>query len=156
MKFSVVFFSLFLLCLISNSGQIDDPGIALANLTSSEDSAAILQLEDQWAAGLIKRDIALFNRVLAEGFIYTENDVMYIRDSVIKYVAYGTDTVEAAHNEDMQVHMFGKSAVVTGWLIISGIGETAKFNRRYRFTDTWSYIDNRWQIIAAHDYISQK
>jgi ketosteroid isomerase-like protein len=124
------------------------------SFTSVNDSIVIMQLEDQWASGLVKRDIALFNQILAEGFIYTENDVMFVRDSVLKYVSYGTDTVESAHNEDMQVHMFGKTAAVTGWLITTGRGETGKFNRKYRFTDTWLFIEGRWQIIAAHDYIA--
>ena len=36
----------------------------------------LLRLEDDWAAGLVKRDGALFHRLLAKGFIYTENDNM--------------------------------------------------------------------------------
>lgn len=148
---SITVLFLFIICSAPNT-KLKDFIIPVFN--QNNDSTEILQLEDEWASALVKRDIGLFSRVLAEGFIYTENDIVYVRDSVIKYVAYGTDTVESAHNEEMQVHMFGKTAVVTGWLVVNGHGEGGNFNRKYRFTDTWSYIDDRWQLIAAHDYIA--
>jgi len=142
------------MCFVSHASVVQKKHIAGELFAGSSDSTEILQLEDKWASGLVKRDIDLFKTILAEGFIYTENDVMYIRDSVLQYAAYGTDTVEAAYNEDMLVHMFGKTAVVTGWLVIIGHRDAGKFNRRYRFTDTWQYINNRWQLIAAQDYIA--
>src|SRR3989442_5452521 len=33
-----------------------------------------LRLEDDWAVALIHRDVAVFRRLLADGFIYTEDD----------------------------------------------------------------------------------
>src|SRR5256885_9701300 len=34
----------------------------------------LLRLEDDWTVGLTHRDAALFRRLLADGFIYTEDD----------------------------------------------------------------------------------
>src|SRR5213596_2113972 len=113
----------------------------------------LLRLEDDWAVGLTHRDATVFRRLLADGFIYTEDDRTVGRDDLLRDIVAGPDTVEAAHNEAMQVHPFGSTAVVTGWLIVRGRGASGPFDRRYRFTDTWVRRGGRWQIVAAHDYL---
>ena len=58
----------------------------------------LLRLEDEWALALIHRDGAVFRRLLADGFIYSEDDRTMSRDDVLHEVVAGTDTVKAAHN----------------------------------------------------------
>ena len=113
----------------------------------------LTRLEDDWALALVRRDAGVFRRLLANGFIYTEDDRTVGRDDVLRDIVAGPDTVEAAHNEDMRVHRFGAAAVVTGWLIVRGHGSSGPFDRHYRFTDTWVMRGGRWQIVAAHDYV---
>ena len=100
-----------------------------------------------------RRRAAVFRRLLADGFIYTEDDRTVGRDDVLHDVVAGLDTVTTAHNEAMRVHRFGATAVVTGWLVVGGHGPSGAFDRRYRFTDTWVSRDGHWQIVAAHDYL---
>lgn len=119
------------------------------------DTRALLKLEDDWATALVKRDRATFDRLLASGFVYTENDHMMDRATVLNELLGGTDTVIAARNDSMVVHRYGATtAVVTGWLIVGGHGGTGEFLRRYRFTDTWVKRGGNWEIVAAHDYIA--
>jgi len=131
------------------------PSNAQKKLSASANPAAELtRLENQWASGLVKRDRALFERLLAPRFIYTENDKLSRRADVLHDVAEGTDTTTAAHNEGMEVHQFGPTtAVVTGWLIVRGRGHGGPFLHRYRFTDTWVKGNAGWQIVAAQDYL---
>jgi len=130
-----------------------------ATTTAQEASRrTLLRLEDQWAAGVVRRDSALFERMLAPGFIYSEDDRTITRAALLKDILTSTDTVREAKNEEMQVHVFGSStAVVTGWLVLRGRGPSGAFDRRYRFTDTWvrRQRDGRWQIVAAHDYLKK-
>jgi len=119
------------------------------------DTRALLQLEDDWATALVQRDRVVFERLLADGFVYTENDQTMDRATVLNSVVAGSDTVVAAHNESMTVHRYGPvTAVVTGWLIVGGRGAASEFQRRYRFTDTWVKRGGRWQIVAAQDYVA--
>jgi len=118
------------------------------------DVRAVLQLEDGWARAVVRRDSTTFDRLLADGFVYTENDRMEGRGDVLHDVVAGSDTVRAAHNEAMQVHCFGTTAVVTGWLVLEGHGADGAFLRRYRFTDTWVRQSGRWRIVAAQDYVA--
>ncbi len=122
--------------------------------TSDSDVHRLLRLEDDWAAGLVRRDGALFRRLLANGFVYTENNHMMGRDALLRELTNGSDRIHAAHNERMRVHPFGPTAVVTGWLVVRGQGKDGPFDRRYRFTDTWVRRGGDWQIVAAHDYIA--
>ncbi len=120
-------------------------------------SVELIRLENQWAAGLVTRDRALFDKLLASKFIYTENDKLTTREQVLNDVSSGPDTVTAARNEGMDVHEFGAvTAVVTGWLIVEGRSHGAPFTHRYRFTDTWVKRKAGWEIVAAQDYLAPK
>jgi hypothetical protein len=133
------------------------PCTAPAQIKAASKSAErqLLQLEDGWARGLVRRDTAMFNRHLARDFVYTENaDVMGKKDVLGGVV--GTDTVRWAGNEGMKVHLYGSTAVVTGVLAMKGRGKDGPFDKRYAFTDTWKFLDGRWQIIAAQDYLIPK
>ena len=115
----------------------------------------LLRNEDGWAGALVKRDAAYFRRMLAPGFVYTEDAKVMSRDDVLRDAISGTDTVTAAHNEDMVVHQAGAvTAVVTGILVVEGRSAGQRFVHRYRFTDTWvRQSDGQWQIVAAQDYL---
>ena len=127
------------------------PAFASAQSASAR---VVLRLEDQWAAGVVRRDSALFERMLARGFVYSEDDRTMTRAAVLKDILTTTDTVREARNEGMQVHEYGPTtAVVTGWLVLRGRGPSGPFDRHYRFTDTWVRRNGRWQIVAAHDYL---
>ena len=127
--------------------------LLVANVQDTSDTRTLLRLEDDWARALVRRDTAVFQRLLAPGFVYTEDDRTMTRDQVLHEVGSGSDTVTAAHNEEMQVHRFGRTAIVTGWLVVQGRGAEGAFDRRYRFTDTWVKRRNRWQIAGAQDYV---
>jgi hypothetical protein len=129
--------------------------ISLAVNVQDTETRSLLRLEDEWATALVKRDSVVFNRLLAPGFVYTENDQLMDRATVIHSVVAGPDSITAAHNEQMQVHHYGLvTAVVTGWLVVRGRNPGGEFERRYRFTDTWVKRRGRWQIVGAQDYIA--
>jgi len=110
--------------------------VALADLpaqrsTTSQLSPVAQQLvrnEDGWAAALVKRDASYFQRMLGAKFVYTEDAKVMTREQVLHDITAGSDTVTAAHNEDMVVHEAGPvTAVVTGILVIEGRSAGARF-----------------------------
>lgn len=114
-----------------------------------------IQLEEQWTTALVNRDARTFDRLLAPGFVYTEDATVMGRNDVIRSVS-GPDRVEWARNEGMRLHDFGDVQVITGVLHLRGKGKQGSFDRRYQFTDTWQRRSGRWQIIAAQDYLIAK
>ena len=142
-----------LLSLLAASPLVAQQKAAKASPTATE----LVRLENQWTAGLVKRDRAIFEKLLAPRFVYTENDKLMSRAEVLHEVAEGSDRVTAARNEGMIVHEYGPTtAVVTGWLIVEGRGAGGPFTHRYRFTDTWVKGPSAWQIVAAQDYLAPK
>ena len=145
---------LLLLAALSDlSAQGSGKSRAAAKGATTED--VLLRNEDGWAAALVKRDAAYFNRMLAPGFVYTEDAQLMTRADVLRDATSSTDTVTAAHNEGMVVHQAGQvTAVVTGILVVEGRSSGKRFVHRYRFTDTWvKQDDGQWQIVAAQDYL---
>jgi ketosteroid isomerase-like protein len=126
-----------------------------ASRAGSATERTLIRLENEWTRGLVQRDTALFQRLLAPRFVYTEDAQVMTRDEVIRGVV-GTDRVRSAGNEDMTVHDYGNTAVVTGILVVRGTGRRGAFSRRYRYTDTWHRIDGAWRVIAAQDYLMPK
>ena len=120
---------------------------------SRNDSALIIKLENNFADAVVNRDEAAINELISDDFIYTENEKMYSRSEVIQSFLSPTDIIESAYNEDLQVRIYDKTAIVTGWLYINGKSSGPDFKRKYRFTDIWYFKDRRWQIIAAQDYL---
>jgi ketosteroid isomerase-like protein len=146
--------ALALLLAHSAHGQGSGARAATAGPTTAT-ARTLLRLEDDWTRGVVRRDTAMFRRLLATGFVYTENADVMGKEEVIRGVV-GDDRVERAENHEMKVHDFGTTAVVTGILQLVGKGKAGPFDRRYRFTDSWMRRDGRWQIIAAQDYLLPK
>lgn len=114
-----------------------------------------LQREEEWTRGLVARDPKAFDRLLAPGFVYTEDAGVMSRDDVIASVT-GDDTTTWAGNEGMKVHDFGDTQIITGVLHVKGGNKSGPFDRRYAFTDTWQNRGGTWQLIGAQDYVIPK
>jgi hypothetical protein len=126
---------------------------ALAVFSAGSNAQAPIQLEDRWTTALVKRDTRTFDQLLAPRFVYTEDASVMSRSDVMKSVT-GPDKVEWARNEGMKLHDFGDVHVITGILHLRGrSGDGKAFDKRYQFTDTWQRRNERWQIIAAQDYL---
>lgn len=154
-KLLVTSLFLFISTAVLSAKMIPEDLFKFDKISGGNDSLEIIQNENDWGNALINKDESICRKYLADGLIYSENDKQYNRDDVIQSVLSTTETVEKAYNEEMQVYLFGNTAVATGWLIVEGISSDGKFKRKYRYTDVWLKTENNWQIIAAHDYLMQ-
>jgi len=118
-------------------------------------SAMPIQREEEWTRGLVARDPKAFERLLAPGFVYTEDASVVSREDVIAS-ATSDDTTTWAGNEGMKVHDFGNTQIITGVLHVKGRNKSGPFDRRYAFTDTWQNRDGKWLLIGAQDYVIPK
>jgi ketosteroid isomerase-like protein len=112
----------------------------------------LYRLEEQWTKALVKRDAAFFRRNLHADYVYTDERGTFTKDQVIAEQVGGSDTVTYATNDSMHAHVHGSAGVVTGLLIVRGRGKDGKFERRYRYTDTFLRDQDRWVMIASQDY----
>lgn len=113
----------------------------------------LFQLENDWAQAVVHRDARVLRRMVAPGWVYSDETGVMDRDAGIRAFTTGTDTVREASNSGMRAMIYPGAAVVIGVLQMKGRSPAGPFTHRYRYTDTWAFIDGRWQCIASQDYL---
>src|SRR3989442_13671654 len=130
------------------------PAVLLATLSAEfvQDTQprVLLELEDAWALALIHRDAAVFRRLLADRFIYTEDDRTMSRDDVLREIVAGQDTVKTAHNVAMRFHRLDATAQVTGGVGVGGQDARGALARRDRATAPRVHLRARWETLSPH------
>jgi ketosteroid isomerase-like protein len=115
------------------------------------DEKVILALENAWNQAQIHHDAKALEGLIADSFVSTDNDGMVMNKAQFledtKDMSYKSDTVA---NENVKVQMFDKAAVVTGTYHAKGTLKGKAFDHWGRFTDTWVFLDGRWQCVASH------
>ncbi len=108
----------------------------------------ILQLEQGWSAAGQKHDKAFLQKLYAEEYLYTNSDGALANKAEdiagmdkVKFVSFKL--------EDMKVHVYGNTAVVTGLNTIHAMDGTKDISGPYRFTDVFVNRDGRWQVVAT-------
>ena len=111
----------------------------------------LIKLENGWAENILKNDIAFFDRILADG--YTEADSEGNVNTKSQYIANfksNTFVVTSAVLDDINVRVYGDTAVVTGRNTMKGQYKGKDDSGQYRWTDIWVKRDGRWQCVAGH------
>jgi ketosteroid isomerase-like protein len=112
---------------------------------------AVLALENQWLKSQKTNNPDLVAPLFADKFISTGNDgkVMNKADSIADAKA---TKLTFAEYEDMQVTVFGDTAIATGGAREKGTDSAGKpLDIHDRFTDTWVKMpDGKWQCVATH------
>jgi ketosteroid isomerase-like protein len=126
---------------------------AAARAASTPTERELYRIEDAWAQAVVRRDAKALGRLIAPKWTYSDESGLMDRDAGIAAFVSGTDTVTEASNADMRATVYGNAAVVTGILRMKGRGPKGRFDRRYRYTDTWVRMDGRWQAVASQDYL---
>jgi ketosteroid isomerase-like protein len=125
--------------------------VSLATAQGSDAAAKILALENKWNLAYKERDVAAMTSLLADDFIITVEDGNTYSKS--GYIAHAGDTrtkVEVSELLDMKVRLHGNTAIVTGQYHEVGTEKGKRYEYHDRLTDTWMFLDGRWQVIASH------
>ena len=96
-------------------------------------------------------DADALDRILADDYRFTDSsgktstkadDLALARSHRVTFDAYDTS--------DLEVRVWGDTAIVTGRSVVRGAARGQPFVREFRFTDTLARIDGRWRAVAAH------
>jgi len=112
--------------------------------------ATLKQMEDQWDA-LMKHDVAAIEPLIAADFVgVNEEGKVQDRRGLLARAKKDKDTYTSSKNERMAVHRYGNNiAVVVGITKDKGTDRSGKkFDRTYRWTDTWMERGGKWECIA--------
>ncbi|MDP9088295.1 MAG: nuclear transport factor 2 family protein [Pseudomonadota bacterium] len=111
---------------------------------------AVMALEDQWLKSQKTNNPDLAAPLLADKFVSTGNDGKVTNKAQDLANAKASKYV-SAELENVQVTVFGDTAIATGVWVGKGTDEKGKpFDARDRWTDTWIKMsDGKWQCVAS-------
>ncbi len=119
--------------------------------TAAKIKEDVLKVEREWSEAFKNRDKDALNRILADDFIYTDDegrvsDKAHYIEAVVNVIRVESYTVD-----DVAVRVAGEAAVVTGrWsgkLTVRGADASGDF----RYTDTLVRRGGRWQVLTSQD-----
>ena len=132
------------------SSQTPNQKVAVAN-----DEQELRRLEDEWLNTYIRGDKATFDRIVADDFTGTDESAVLRNKTqereLVQALPPGSIMKVSLTNEDVQVRMFGETAIMTGRIVQKAErpGQDS-FSFQSRFTDTFLKRQGRWQVVARH------
>ena len=132
----------FLICL---------PLLLLSVFLRAQDKSRIIALENSWNQAELHNDAHAVDLLLADDFVMTVADGYTLNKAAllasVRDTSYRPDVLQS---ENMEVHMYGNTAIVTGSYLEKGKDKGKPFERRGRFTDTWMNLAGAWRCVASH------
>jgi len=113
--------------------------------------AALLALEKEWDDAIVRKDMATLERILDPGFLFIDVDgSVTTRAALLAGIRSPKLVIEPFVTRDVQVRVYGRTAILTGWFEQRGSYDGRRFTLRQRYTDVYVRLDSRWVAVSAH------
>ena len=118
---------------------------------AAKDERELMQLVKDLIEAVVKADVAFLDRVLHEDYAHhrpggtVENRAQYLENRKARHVHY-----ESLMADEIQVRVFGDTAVVTGRSTAKGKDQHGKIDDQRRWTRVLVRRDGRWQFVHYH------
>ena len=113
------------------------------------------QLEQEWMRAHQQRDAARLEELVADGFRFTAihlHPEPMTREQWMG-AALGGYQITTFAFEDMQIDVFGDTAVIHSRYSQIASYSTVNLSNVFRLTDVWSKHTGRWQVVARHSSV---
>jgi ketosteroid isomerase-like protein len=131
------------------------PALVVGQPKSKESQAGGLeqqlkQMEDDWQKALKNKEAATLKRIIAEDWFATDDKGKVLhREPYISQTTSNPDAIESTENFDMQVRVYGDTAVVTGGSKEKGTRNGTAYTDTYRWTDVFVKRGGHWQAVVS-------
>jgi ketosteroid isomerase-like protein len=138
---------LLILCFAPVShGQIDDRPDARSQANNRKEVLAMEQTRDQ---ALLNSDSTTLDHLLADDISWTSpNGAVVTKSQLLTDVASGKETFPSIAHENVQVHIYGNTALVFGVTTSTVQFRGTLRNRPRRFSNVWVKRAGEWQLVA--------
>ena len=111
----------------------------------------IRKLDNERIQAQIHADVAALERIYADDFIGVgPSGTVRTKPQVISDFTSGGLKFQSITTDEVQVRVYGNTAVETGRSIMIGQDKNKVVPRDNRFTRVWVKLDGRWQLVANH------
>jgi len=112
---------------------------------------AIRQVDNERIQAQIHADAAALNRIYADDFIGVgPSGTVRTKPQVISDFTSGNLKFQSITTDDVQVRVYGNTAVETGRSTMNGQDKGKAVPRDNRFTRVWVKQQGRWRLVANH------
>jgi ketosteroid isomerase-like protein len=123
-----------------------------APLSTQKVERELVELERQLSDALARQDASVLDRLWSDDLVFTfPNGTM---SSKVQRLAAQKPSAEPNQlinrNEDVKVHLYGNSAVVTVRSRWENKASAQPLGAPYQATHVWVKQRGRWQLVAAH------
>ncbi len=123
----------------------------------SDDDAReeLRRLEQEWMQAHQQRDQARLEELVGDGFRFTAihlNPEPMTREQWMG-AALGGYHITTFAFEDMQIDVFGETAVIHSRYSQIASYSTVDLSNVFRLTDVWSLHGGAWQVVARHSSV---
>lgn len=110
--------------------------------------AALIELEQNWAAALSHKDADTVGCMVADEFEDADVDgSLHSRSQTLEHIPHRKPGIH--HLSEMRARVDGNSGFTRGLATL--VDASGKVVARVRFTDVFTYRDGRWQALAGHE-----
>jgi ketosteroid isomerase-like protein len=130
--------------------SLGSAAVSQAQQTSGATEKAVAALENQWLQSQKTNNPDLVAPLLADKFVSTGSDGK-VTDKAQMLADSKARKYASAEYENVQVTVFGDTAIATGGFKAKGTDASGKpFDDHERWTDTWVKMPNgKWQCVAT-------
>jgi ketosteroid isomerase-like protein len=111
----------------------------------------VLEMKRQYDEALLRGDSDWFERAFADDYLSILGDAStYTKAQIVKDLASKEVTWQTANGRDMQVRMYGNTAIVTGRFTGKWREKGKPVISEERFTSIWIKDGDRWKAVSEH------
>ena len=126
-------------------------------LAAAQDASKVVAMENAWNQAELTNDASAVQLLLAEDFVMTTAEgTLYNKAQIVASVRDKSYRPEVLQSTGIVVHGHGNTVIATGAYYEKGVDKGKPWERRGRFTDTWMFMDGRWQCVASHFSVKPK
>ena len=129
-----------------------------AAVPGSEEAAkrTILQLEEERNHAIVNGDAAVLERMTSDDYTFiTLRGELRTKAEIVKGFRSGSFHYDNRRISDLNVRVYGETAVVTGRSVQSGHENGKDYSGDYRFTRVYVKRNGDWQTVALQTTLIQ-
>ena len=111
---------------------------------------ALYQLERDWAAANMKKDIAAIDKFLAKDFVANLDGRTLNKAQLLAQIKSNPAKMESIENSDMVAMVFGNTAVVRGSYAEKSTTNGKDSSVKGYYTEVYAKRDGRWQCVTSY------
>ena len=106
------------------------------------------KLVQSWDEAFVKADTATLDRLLAKEFSFVGG--LKKVDYLASFKSRPNDAVASAVSTDIEVQVYGDTAILTGLDTITGKNKGESYTSKWLYLDVWVRRDDRWQCVKTY------